>query len=169
MRFPRLLPLIPCLVLLAGCAGYRLGPTSEVSAGAQSVQLVPFSNQTLQPRLGDAVTVALRHQMQRDGTYHLANEDADIVVTGILTHYDRRELGFLPNDVLTASDYRVNLKARVTARNRRSGETILEREVTAYTLVRVGSDLASAERQALPLLAEDLAMNIVSLLVDGDW
>ena len=38
-----------------------------------------------------------------------------------------------------------------------------------YTLVRVGSDLSSAERQAIPLLADDLAKNVTELLVDGTW
>jgi hypothetical protein len=33
---------------------------------------LPFNNQTLQPRLGDAVTQALRERLQTDGTYHLA-------------------------------------------------------------------------------------------------
>jgi hypothetical protein len=37
------------------------------------------------------------------------------------------------------------------------------------TLIRVGSDLTSAERQALPLLAADLARNITALLADGTW
>jgi len=41
--------------------------------------------------------------------------------------------------------------------------------VTGYTLVHVGTDLADAERQAAPLLAEDLAQNIAELLTEGVW
>ena len=37
------------------------------------------------------------------------------------------------------------------------------------TTIRVGNDLTSAERQAVPLAAEDLARSITSLLVDGEW
>jgi hypothetical protein len=55
------------------------------------------------------------------------------------------------------------------ARERVSGKVLFEREVHGATLMRVGSDLASAERQALPLLATDLARHITSLLVDGGW
>jgi hypothetical protein len=170
MRFLRLL----CLCLVAadftGCAGYKLGPTNGVAAGAKSIQLRPFSNQTMEPRLGDAVATALRRDMQRDGTYRVATHGSpDIIVTGVLTRYDRHELSFLPNDILTVSDFRVNLKARVTARDVHSGKVLLDQEVTGYTLVRVGADLTSAERQALPLLADDLAKNITSLLVDGSW
>ena len=157
------------LLVLAGC-GYRLGPTSGQTAGAKSVQLNPFSNQTMAPRLGDAVTTALRRDLQRDGTYRLASHGgADVVVTGVLTHYDRHELSFEAKDVLTVTDYRVTVTAQVTARDAGSGKVLFDQPVTGYTLVRVGSDLASAERQAMPLLADDLAKNVIALLVDGNW
>ena len=38
----------------------------------KSIEVLPFNNQTLQPRLGDAVTQALRERLQTDATYHLA-------------------------------------------------------------------------------------------------
>src|SRR5437899_4621330 len=40
-------------VLVAGCAGYHLGSTNGVPAGERSVQVNPFLNQTLEPRLSD--------------------------------------------------------------------------------------------------------------------
>lgn len=169
-RLSRLL--LPCAVALglSACAGYRLGPTNGLASGEESIRINAFANQTLQPRLGDAVTTALRRSIQRDGTYHLSTgEGADIIVTGTVTRYRRHELSWLPNDVLTVSDYRVNVMAHVTAREAATGRIVLDQEVTGYTLVRVGSDLNSAEREALPLLAEDLARNVTSLLVDGTW
>jgi len=45
----------------------------------------------------------------------------------------------------------------------------LDRVVSGHSLMRVGSDLPSAERQTIPLVATDLARQITSLLVDGDW
>src|SRR6266704_2790712 len=38
-------------VLSAGCAGYHLGSTNGVRAGERSVQVNPFVNQTIEPRL----------------------------------------------------------------------------------------------------------------------
>ena len=46
---------------------------------------------------------------------------------------------------------------------------LFEKDVKGYTLVHVGTDLADAERQSLPLLAEDLARNIAALLTEGAW
>jgi hypothetical protein len=157
-------------LLLTGCAGYRLGPSGGQVAGEKSIQVSPFANQTLEPRLGEAVTTALRKNLQRDGTYRLATRgDADIVVTGEITRYNRFELSYEAKDILTVRDYRVTLTAHVIARERGTDKIILDRVVTGNTPVRAGADWASAERQALPLMAQDLAKNVAALLVDGNW
>ena len=158
-------------ILSAGCAGYHLGPVNpNVVAGAKSIEIVPFNNQTLQPRLGDAVTQALRERMQTDGTYRLATRNpGDVVVTGVITAYSREGVSFLRTDVTTAVNYRVGITAHVTARDRGTGKVLLDKSVNGYTLVQVGTDLADAERQSLPLLAEDLARNVAQLLTEGAW
>jgi hypothetical protein len=172
----RLLLRLPVLALaltaaaFVGCAGYRLGPTNGTVAGEKSIEVRPFVNATLEPRLVDPVTSTLRRALQQDGTYRLATDgSADVVVTGTLTAYKRGELGFQPNDTLTVRDYFIELTARVVAVERGTGKTNLNRTVTGRTTVRVGTDLAAAERQAAPMLAADLARNIASLLVDGTW
>lgn len=158
------------VVFLAGCAGYQLGPTSGLSRLDKTVEIIPFQNHTLEPRLSDAVTAQLRKQLQRDGTYQLAtHDDGDLIVSGVITRYLRRELSFTPGDTLTVRDFRLVMTAQVTARERRSGKVVLDKPVTGYTMIRVGADLPSAERQALPLLAGDLARNVTSLLADGSW
>jgi hypothetical protein len=157
------------VVVLVGCAGYQLGPTNGMEAGQKSVLVKPFSNQTMEPRLGDAVTVQMRKELQRDGSFHLASSRGDVVLSGAITHYDREALSFAPNDTLTVRNYRVSLTAHVTAFDSGSGKVIFDRPVVGYVLLRVGSDLTSSERQALPLLAADLAKKVTALLVDGTW
>lgn len=158
-------------IMLAGCAGYRLGPVNGASAGAKSIEVQPFNNQTLQPRLGDAITQSLRERLQTDGTYQLVSRGGtgDVVVSGIVRAYSRQGLGFLNTDVTTPENYRVDLVVHVIARNRLSGKTILDKDVKGHTFVHIGDDLASAERQAMPILAEDLAQNISELLTEGAW
>jgi hypothetical protein len=168
---PLKLPWIYALALfLAGCASYHLGPVNSAVAGDKSIEVLPFNNQTLQPRLGDAVTQALRERLQTDGTYHLTTHgEGDVVVTGVITRYERQGLSYLNNDVTTTDNYRVNVTVHVIARERATGKVLLDKNVTGYTLVRVGTDLADAERQAAPLLAEDLARSITELLTEGAW
>ena len=164
--------LVVSLVALggSGCAGYKLGPVNGLAAREKSVQVSPFDNQTLEPRLTDAVTSQLRKQLQRDGTYQLASHnDGDIVVSGSVTRYVRQEVSFSSSDILTVRDYRLELSAQVTARDRSTGKVILDQVVTGTTLIRVTTDLTSTERQALPLLAADLAKNVTALLAEGAW
>jgi hypothetical protein len=157
-------------MVLGGCVGYQVGPVNGETAGAKSVQVVPFRNATLEPHLTDAVTTELRRYLQQDGTYRLAtHDDGDIILTGEITAYTRQELILNPRDTLTIRDYRITLIATVTARSRATGEVLFTQPVKGHTMARVGSDQTGAERQALPLLAADLAKNIKSLLAEGKW
>ena len=154
----------------SGCAGYKLGPVNGQAPGGRSVEINPFTNQTLQPRLGDEVTSQLRRQVQRDGTYALAShKDGDVVVSGSVTGYIRHEVSLSPSDTLTVRDYRLELKAQVTAVDRSTGKLIVNQPVSGFTLIRVTTDLTSTERQAMPLLAADLAKNVTALLAEGPW
>ena len=154
----------------SGCAGYKLGPVNGLTAREKSVQVNPFANTTLEPRLGDAVTTQLRQTLQQDGTYQLAtHNDGDIVVSGSVNRYFRQEVSFSSSDVLTVRDYRLELRAQVTAYERSTGKVILNQPVTGSTIIRVTTDLVSTERQALPLLAGDLAKNLTALLTEGSW
>jgi hypothetical protein len=156
--------------LLSSCAGYRLGPVNGQLSGGKSVVVRPFSNRTTEPRLTDAVTAQVRKAFQRDGTLQLAtHEDGDLVLTGTILRYSRQEMSLVAKDVLTVKDYRISIMAQVTVLDRTSGKTIIDKQVTGYTLVRVGTDLVSSERQALPLLAEVLAKRITTLLAEGSW
>jgi hypothetical protein len=171
MRAPRFF--LPCLAALSlvGCAGYHLGPVNGAVAGGKTIEVQPFNNQTLEPRLGDAVTESLRERLQTDATYRLVSrrESGDVVVTGVIRQYERQGLGFLNTDVVTPENYRVDVVVPVVARDRESGKTILDKDVRGHTFVHIGEDLASAEREAMPLLAEDLAQNISEMLTEGAW
>ncbi len=158
------------VLLGTGCAGYRLGPSNGESAGARSVRVDLFSNETFEPRLTQAVGTALRRTLQQDGTYRLSTHgDADLVVTGVIKRYQRSGISFDPRDVITPRDFQITMTAKVTATERITGKVLLDREVGGRTTIRIGPDLTSAERQAVPLLAEDLARNVTSLLADGSW
>ena len=158
------------LWLFPGCAGYQLGPANGAVAGEKSIEVLPFNNQTLQPRLGDALTQALREELQTDGTFRLSTRNpGDVVVTGVVKSYSRSGVSFLSTDAATPQDYNIDVTAHVTARERATGKLLLDKDVTGHALVPVNSDLADAERQALPLLAQDLAQNITGLLTEGAW
>ncbi|HSY17288.1 MAG TPA: LPS assembly lipoprotein LptE [Candidatus Acidoferrales bacterium] len=163
------LPALAALAL-AGCASYHFGPVMDDKAGDKSVEVLPFNNQTLEPRLGDALTQALRERLQTDATYHLDTQGTgDIVVTGVIRQYHRIGLGYSSSDAITPENYRIEVIVHVIARERATGKAILDRDVKGQTLVHIGTDLASAERQALPLVSEELARTITEHLAEGSW
>ena len=156
--------------LTAGCAGYRLGPTGDLGAGDRSVQFNPVLNQTLEPGLAPAVNSCLRKAVQRDGSFRLSTHgEGDIVVRTEITHYRRRGIAFQSYDTLTTQDYELTIEATVVATERHSGREMVNTTVTSRTTIRAGTDLASMERQALPLLADELARRIAGVLADGKW
>jgi hypothetical protein len=133
-----------------------------------AVQL--FANATMEPRLADPVNFALRRSLQQDGTFRLDTAgDSDYVVSGTITAYNRPPVSFQAGDVISVQDYFLQMTAEVKLTERRTGRVITQRSITGRTLVRGQSDQTTAERIAKPMLAEDLAKKITSLLADGDW
>ncbi len=165
--------LLVCLVgglLAAGCAGYHLGPSNGLVAGAKTIRINLFNNATPEPRLSEALATAIRRQIQQDGTYRLVTDGpADVEVSGTITEFDRTPLSFQPNDVLTPLDVFAILYARVIAEDHSTGKRLVDQVVFGRTTIRVGTDLAEAEYQAVPVLAADLARNATALIVDGTW
>jgi hypothetical protein len=155
---------------LTGCAGYHLGPTNGEVAGAHSVQIDPFLNKTLEPRVSEYVISTLRKNLQQDGTYRIdTHDDGDIVVSGVIVGFQRNELSVQPTDVITPVDYEIIITAQVKAMDRRTGKLLFDHLVKGRTSLRVGNDLTSAERQAIPQAADDLSKKVATLLVEGTW
>jgi hypothetical protein len=155
---------------LAGCAGYQLGPTNGQPAGARSVQIDPFVNKTIEPQLSDYAMSSMRENLMRDGTFKMdTHGEGDIILTGVITEYNRIGVSYSPTDVITVVDYRITVTAQVKACERATGRVLFDRKVTGYAALRAGNDLPSAERQTLPLLMDDFAKKVTDLLADGGW
>jgi len=155
------------LLLLPGCA-YRLGPTNELVAGAQTITIDYFPNQSLEPQLTDLVATAVRREVQRDGTFRLGTRgSADIVVTGTIINYGRTPVGSRRDDVLTPTDYDVRITAKVRAM--RGTQTVYEGEVSGSAQVVFNADLNNAERENNPVAADNLARNLISAIANGSW
>ena len=159
------LSLLLALALLGGCAGYRLGPTAPV----KSVRIDLFENKPLEPRLVVAVQRALKHRLQQDGYTIESDNSADLVVTGEIIEFLRNGISYQPGDVLTVQDYSLQLRAKLTVTERITGEAVINQDITGSTTVRVGNDFNAGQRQAVPLIADELAVQATDLITTGDW
>ena len=161
---------LAAVVMAGGCASYRLGPANPAIPAGQAIEVGLFQNATPQPGLPASVNASIRRELQRDGTFELATGgDGDVLLTGSITAYRRSAVSFQPRDILSVRDFEVELVTRIRAAEKATGLVLVDRELTGRTTVRLGGDLASTERQALPLLANDLAKKAVALLAEGEW
>jgi len=91
------------------------------------------------------------------------------VVTGELTEFLRNGVSYTPGDSLTVKDYSMSLTAHIKVTRPGTGEVVYEGEITGNSTVRVGNDLTAGQRQAVPIIADHLARQATSLIVDGKW
>ena len=76
--------------------------------------------------------LSLRKNLMQNGTYRVdTHDEGDIIVTGVITAYDRSQISVQPTDVLTVLDYEITMTAQITARERSTGKIILQHPVTA--------------------------------------
>ena len=173
MRFAFLLPL--AALLFSGCAGYKLGPIQpKFMEGIHKIAVPTFRNDTLEPRVEVALATAVIKQFQTDGTYQIVNEkDADAVLEGTLDTIQRRPARSVQGNILLTKEYTLTVRGRFKLTNKSTGLVIDERTVTGTTsFYATGSDSVSQdvnqdERQAVPLAAEDMAVQLVSQLSEG--
>ena len=151
---------------LAGCSGYHLGPTQALPY--RSVAVLMFKNKTLQPQLEAQISNAIIKRLQADGTLRIeSTANADVVLSGQITKFERQELRAVRTDVNTPREYRITITARIEVRTRETGDLLFAPvTVEGRADTFIGTDLQSADAQALPLIADDLAKHVVPLLAE---
>jgi PBP1b-binding outer membrane lipoprotein LpoB len=153
--------------LLTGCASYHLG--SLLKGNYRTVAVVMLKNRTLQPQLESQVSNAIIKQFQSDGTLRVVSAaDADIVLTGEITEYLRRDVRSARQDSGIPREYQITIVTKVQAVDRRTGKTILTPTVVrGMSATFIGNDLQTAEEQVLPLVAEDVGRQASRLLTES--
>jgi len=155
--------------LLSGCAGYHLGPAKPAYLREiHSIAVPVFRNATLVPRIEVLVAGTVIKQFQQDGTFRIANEDnADATLKGEIVAVGRSPARSVRGNVLATTEFNLSVRVRYTLVGR-DGKTIAgPSEAAGWTSFFVGSDVSTDERQALPLAAEQLAVQLVSQLSEG--
>jgi hypothetical protein len=161
-----LLPLIVAIAV-AGSGCYHLGPVS--ATGYRSIAVRMFRNTTLYPQLENQVSNAIIKRFQGDGGLQVRSEaNADAILTGEIVKYQRLMVRSQHADTASPREYRISIDARVEVRDRVTGKQILAPTVvTGHADTFIGSDLQSSQQQALSVIADDIAKQVVSLLVEG--
>lgn len=175
MRFFSIRFLAAAALLYSGCAGYHIGPIKpKFMADIRTLAVPTFKNDTLEPRVEVALANAVIKQFQQDGTYQIVDEkNADAIVQGTLDRIRRSPARSVRGNVLSTREFILTVTCRITVTNRATGAIIDQRTVSGQTSFfvsgsyTVAADVNQDERQAIPLAAEDMAVQLVSLLSEG--
>jgi Lipopolysaccharide-assembly len=155
--------------LLGGCAGYQLGPaTPGYLRQIHTIAVPTFANSTLVPRIEVLVTSTVIKQFQQDGTFRIVNPDvADATLKCEIVGVNRSPARSVRGNVLSTTEFYVTMTVKYTLTGRDGKALGSAGAVSGGTSFFRGSDVATDERQALPLAAEELARHLVSQLSEG--
>lgn len=161
-------PFYALLVLaLTGCA-YQLGnvPGKEIE-NISTINVPVVRNETYEPGISVMVTDAIIQRFHSDGTLQVNRErNADAILEVKLTRFERSPLRSVRNDIRTVAEYRVFLLAEIVLK-KMDGTVLIREKVAGDTEFFIGNDLQEGERQAMGLVADELANNIVLRVTEG--
>lgn len=159
--------LLPILLGLTSCAGYRLG--SQLPADIRTVHVFIARNLTDEPLLENDVTRAVLSQLARDGSLRVVSEDeADALLFIEITGYQSQAIGFDARNRARPDEFRLLLQANTILTRRSSGATLVRSGTlegrSTFSLV---GDLTTSRRTALPSASEDLARRLVATITEA--
>jgi hypothetical protein len=162
--------------ILSGCAAYRWGepPTGAASrptlAGtipsSATLFVPPPTNASFAPQIHVPLATALREALLRRGHAVASRKSADLLLDWEVIDYQQIRFSGTLNDSGRPRSLDLNLHLRVSLKDAKTGEALVrDREITARRRILSDSGLSEAERQAIPILAEDIARQIADLLI----
>ena len=157
-------------LVLPGCAGYHVGAIQpHFMEGIHSIAVPTFRNQTLIPNIEVLCTDTLIRQIQEDGTYKVASslDTADAVLEGEITQLIRRPSRTVLGDVQATEEFNMTLVIHYKIIRKATGETVDDKNATGTTTFFVSGDVNQDEIQAIPLAAQNAAVNMVTEFGEG--
>jgi len=152
-------------LLMAGCAGYRLGST--LPPGINVVHIPTFVNETSEPRIDIETSQATLSEIQRDGTLSVSSLDkSDVILNVTLVGFELQPLRYDRDSATTAQEYRLTMTANITLTHRLTKRVLTQKTVEGEEDFTPIGDLSSAKRAAMPEAARDLAHDIVESIVE---
>ncbi|MEW5994758.1 MAG: LPS assembly lipoprotein LptE [Candidatus Zixiibacteriota bacterium] len=144
--------LIVSLCVLHGCGVYTFNPRGKSSI--RTINIQRFENETGEYGLADEMTDLVTDAFIADGNLRVvAAENADAVLSGTLTQYERRPYQFDENDVVTS--YSVDMSFDIALKDPRDGSDIWKEKMTQRGVYLVDSETEEDGRQrAVALLVE---------------
>lgn len=171
--------LLGAIMLLAACAGYRVGNQKPAALeNIASLAVSPLENHSYEPNLSIKLANFIAQRIQSDGTFTLESQNrADATIEGTIEAVERLPVSSgtmnRGRDTLLTSEYLLSVRIAYTVKQKVTGKSLKQGKVTGTTSFFIPSgDLRSADipnysRQALPIALDQAASKIVSAISEG--
>lgn len=156
---------------MAAC-GYRLsGKGSTLPDHVRRIAVPLFQNETRQPEIAQRITEALADEFIRRGGYATTSspEDAEALLTGTITVYQRRPVGVLTNG--RANRYEIEIQVQAELRDLVNDVTLWKDD---HFVFRDQYDVDSNESEffdesivAIEEISRDFARTVVATIMEG--
>jgi hypothetical protein len=159
-----------CSVLLASCAGYRLGPVKpEPLAAVRTIAVPMMANDTLHPRAEVLATSAIASALTADGTYRLASVgSADAVLEGRVRAIRNTSIRSRRYNTLSPAELNTTIYIEWQLKDASGGGRVLATGTALGTSqLFVDDDLQTARNNAIPDAVERAGVMLVSQLANG--
>ncbi|NUN93343.1 MAG: LptE family protein [Verrucomicrobiae bacterium] len=162
----RISSLLAALLLLSGCASYKLGTVRD--PGFKTIFIENFKSLVDEPGLENLVTTTIIQQFQADGTLTVTDEArADVVLRGKITEFTSTPVRYSRSNEITPIESSLTLGVAYTLTRRGETKPYLEGSAAGSAGFFIGSDFQSDKRQGVPIAAAKAGRQIVSQLVEG--
>ncbi len=153
------------LLQLSGCGSYSLGTGGKLPF--QTIYVQPVRNNSFAPQISAPLTDYIVDRLQQHpGLKVVEDPSADVTLKTTVVDYRRTVGSTQASDTALAQSYILILGCSITLEDNRTGEEIMPaRLVTAKQQAFVNGGFLTAEYQAIPVLARDMAKNISNEVV----
>ena len=154
--------------LFSGCGYHLVGTGSSLPPHLKTIFISIFKNTSSQPEIHRELTSAVLESFISDGRLDVVKKnDADLVMDATLIFYQKRNVSFGSQDLVSNIILEFGVRLKVT--DQVKNKIFMEKELKTQWDYKSTSDIATTERarlEAIALAFQDLGRRLVSLLVD---
>ena len=154
--------------LFYGCGYHLVGTGKNLPAHLKTISIPVFKNTSSQPEIHRELTSAILQSFISDGRLKVVKkEDADLVMNGTLSYYNKRAVSFNSQDLV--ADFIIEIEVKLEVFDQVKNKIFLKEELKNQWDYKSNSDIGDTETERLKALDQayiDLGNRLVSLIID---
>ena len=145
-----------------------MGTGKNLPAHLKTISIPVFKNTSSQPEIHRELTSAILQSFISDGRLKVVKkEDADLVMNGTLSYYNKRAVSFNSQDLV--ADFIIEIEVKLEVFDQVKNKMFLKEELKNQWDYKSNSDIGDTETERLKALDQayiDLGNRLVSLIID---